>query len=304
MNIIKLESKYYDKWNEFYYKNKWFWNTTHWMEYIKNSKFETEYKNHSFFIEQNKQIIDIVYLIQENDKLISTGFNDNKKILEEINRIALENNIKYIQVNSDIKSYLNISGYTCILDLDNISPTKGHKSCIKKSKKYLEYEIMTETKQFMIDYFEIAGKVTRPEKTFELLEKWIKLGFGILLKAKYENDTAGYIYVLKCNNRAYYFMSATYTQYKQYNICHYLQSIVFEILKQEGIKYYELGDQDYNSLHFQPTEKEKNISKFKRGFGGHIAINHISEYFFSEEFFKETMNNRINIYIRSEYEND
>lgn len=304
MNIIKLESKYYDKWNEFCYKNKWFWHTTWNIQYILNSKLGTKFIDRSFFIEQNGQIVHVIPLIQENDKLISPGFNDNKKILEEVNKIALENSIKYIQVESDIKEYLNISSYTCILDLDNIHPTKGHKSCIKKAEKYLEYEIMTETKQFMIDYFEIAGKVTRPEKTFELLEKWIKLGFGILLKAKYENDTAGYIYILKYNNRAYYFMSSTYLQYKEYNVCHYLQSMVFKMLKQEGIVYYELGEQVYNSLHNQPTEKEKNISKFKRSFGGHIAINPISEYFFSEEFFKETMNNRINIYIRSEYEND
>jgi len=302
MNIIKLDSRYHDKWNEFCWENEWFWHTTYWLNYIKNSKFNANFKNHSFFIEQNSKIVNVVPLLQENNTLISSGFNDDKKILQEINRIAAENNIKRIQVNSDIKSYLNASRYTCILDLYGINMTKGHKSAIKKAEKYLDFEIVSGTHQFMEDYFEIAGKITRPEKTFKILEEWIKREFGILLKAKYKDKTAGYIYILMYRNKAYYFMSATYPEFKQYNVSHYLQSIAFDILRNRLIKYYELGNQVFNSLYEQPTEKEKNISKFKHGFGGEIIINPKSEYFFCPEFMKETYQKKIRDYLRSEYE--
>lgn len=302
MNIVKFDLEYYDKWNQFCFDNKWFWHTTYWMEYIQNSRFGVKYKNHSFFTEQDGKIIDVVHLIQENDKLISPGFNDNKKILQKINKIALENDIKNIQVNSDVKSYLNTSGYTCILDLDNIKPSKGHRSAIKKGEKYLKCEIVYETNEFKRDYFEIAGKVTRPEKIFELLEGWIKSGFGTLLKAKFEEKTAGYIYVIHYNNYAYYFMSATFLEFKEYNVSHYLQSIAFNMLRKKGIIRYELGEQVYNNLDTQPTEKELNISKFKRGFGGQILSNPASEYFFCPEYMEQTYKDRINNYIRREYE--
>ena len=302
MNIIKLNLEHYDKWDQFCFDNKWFFHTTYWMQYVQNSKFRVRYKNHSFFTEQDGKIIDVVPLIQENDKLISPGFSENKKILQEINKIALENDIKSIHVNSNIKSYLNTSGYTCVLDLDNMKPSKGHKSAIKKGEKYLKYDIVYEIDEFKKDYFEIAGKVTRPEKTFELLEEWIKLGFGILLKAKFEGKIAGYIYVIYYNNYAYYFMSATFPEFKEYNVSHYLQSIAFNILRKKGIMRYELGEQVYNNLNTQSTEKELNISKFKRSFGGNIILNPRSEYFFDKEEFERIYLERIKNYARSEYE--
>jgi len=274
-----------------------FFKTQEWLEYLLNSKIGVDIINHSFLMDGK-----FVPLVQEGQEFYSPGFDDDKKILQRVKDLAQQYNIKRIQVNSQIKSYLNISEYTCILGLDNIKLSKGHQSCIKKAKKYLTYEIMYGTKIFMYDYFKIAGKTTRPEKTFEILENWIDSGYGTLLKATYQGNTAGYIYILHYGDWAYYFMSATFDEYKQYNVSHYLQSVTFDILRQRGVKTYELGSQDYNSLIIQPTEKERNISLFKRGFGGQIIVNPISECFFDEQYFKETMLNRINSYIGAEYE--
>jgi len=273
-----------------------FWRTQYWLEYLLNSKNGVVFKDHSFFMNGK-----FVPLIQEYDEFYSPGFDDDKKILSAVKKLAQQHNIKRIQVNSQIKSYLNISGYTCILNLDNIKQSKGHKSAIKAAQKYLDYEIVTETSQFMQDYFKIAGKVTRPAKTFEILQKWIKIGYGTLLKATYQGNTAGYIYILHYNEWAYYFMSGTFKEYKQCNVGHYLQSAAFDILRQKGIKYYELGEQVYNSLYYCPTEKERNISLFKRGFGGEIVIKPRSEYFFDKDYFKQIMTDRIDKYVESEY---
>lgn len=272
-----------------------FWRSKHWLEYLLNSKIGTAYTDRSFYMDKT-----LVPLIQDGCELYSPGFDDDKAILEYVKELALQHGIKRIQVDSQIKSYLNISGYTCIIDPANISPSKGHKSAIKKGQKFLTYEIVTETGQFMRDYFEIAGRQTRPERTFELLGDWIKLGYGTLLRAKFEDKTAGYVYLLHYGDYAYYFMSGVYEQYKYLDVSHYLQSVAFDILRDKGVTRYELGDQAYNGLFYQPSEKERNISKFKRNFGGEIVIKPKSEYFFDAEYFRDTMQKRINGYINAE----
>jgi hypothetical protein len=271
-----------------------FWRTEHWLEYLLNSKIGTVYIDRSFYL-GNK----FVPLIQDGSELYSPGFDDDKEILQRVKEIALDNGIKRIQVDSQIKSYLNISGYTCIVDPFNIKPSKGHKSAIKTGQKHLEYEIVTrlsEFNHFMLDYYEIAGKQTRPKRTFLLLYFWAKDEYGALLKATYQDKTAGYAYILHYQGEAYYFMGGIFEQYKQYNVSHYLQSVAFESLRNKGIKTYELGDQVYDSLMYQPSEKERHISEFKRHFGGEIMIKAKSELFFCKNYFEEIMNQRIQAY--------
>ena len=139
MSFIKLSPEHHEKWNKFAFKNHWFFHSTYWIRYHMCSKFGVEFKDHSFFIENSRQITNIVPLIQEGDKLISPGFDEEREIMREVKRIALDNGIKHIQVDCDIKKYLNVQNYTCVLDLNNIKPTKGHKSAIKKAEQFLTY---------------------------------------------------------------------------------------------------------------------------------------------------------------------
>ena len=301
MKIIKLDSMYYDAWNEFCRQRTFFWHTTHWLSYLQHSKFGVEFTDHSFFIENNGKIAAIVPLVQEGDQLFSPGFEDRKEILQEVKRIAGENGIKRIRVNSDIKKCLDISGYTCVLDLGNIRPTKGHKSAIKKGEKYLAYRETADIDRFKDDYFRIAEKVTRPDKTFELLGQWLKQGYGTLLEAQFDGKTAGYTYILHWKYYAYYFMSCVEPEVRQNDVSHYLQAKAFEILRQKGVKQYELGEQAYNSLYCQPSEKERNISKFKRGFGGEIIRAPVSEYFFDGAYMRQVYEERLKNYLRSEF---
>jgi hypothetical protein len=273
-----------------------FWQTEEWLKYLLNSKIGVELKDHSFFID-NK----FVPLIQEGQEFYSPGFEDNKKILAAVKELALKHNIKRIQVDSQIKSYLNISGYTCILDLDNIKPSKGHKSAINKGNKYLRYIMNYDINDFKADYFKIAGKKTRPDKTFEILDKWRNEN-GILLTALLDGQVAGHIYVLYYKNWAYYFMGCTENEYKKYGVSHFLIWNAIELLRKLEIQFFEMGEQPQNNLYNCPTEKEKNIALFKRSFGGNIVNNPISEYFFDKDYFMKTMNKRLKKYIENEYE--
>jgi len=301
MNIKQLEPQYHEAWNTFCLDNNWFWHTTHWLDYQQNAQIGVEIKDHSFFMEQDGKIISIVPLVQDGNQLISTGFEDRKEILAEVNRIALENDIKRVQVNSDIKEYLSIDGYTCVLDLSDIKPTKGHRAAIKKGAAYLTYHETNDIWKFREDYFEVAGKVTRPRRTFELLGEWINLGYGLLLEALFEGKTAGYTYILCYKNRAYYFMSCVFPECRQYDVSHYLQSVAFDLLRRRGVSHYDLGEQVYDSLTCQPSDKERNISLFKRGFSSNIIRSPASEYFFCPSYMRQIYQERINNYIDAEY---
>ncbi len=268
-----------------------FWKTEHWKEYLLNSK-HAKITDWSF---------DDIILIQEGQELYSTGFPDDKDILNKIRRVALENSVRRIYTKDKIKTYLDVVNYTCILDLDNIRPTKGHKSAIKKGHKNLEFELNPAMYAFMKDYFRIAGKVTRPEKTFVILDEWIEQGFGTLLKALHQDNTAGYVYILHYLDEAYYFMSCIEPEYREFNVTHYLQDTAFELLRAKGVKTYELGEQVRNSLISQPTQKELNISHFKRNFGGSIVAQNESEYFFDKEYMEKTFIERIKAYCGAEY---
>jgi len=301
MKFVKLTEEHVQAWNDFCLENTWFWHTTHWQEYLQNSKIGVESKSHSFFIEQNGEMVGIVPLIQEGDQLVSPGFADRKEILQEVKRIALENGVKRIQIDCSIKGYLPIPGHTCIIDLSNISPTKGCRSAIKKAEKNLSCIDDYDINEYRNDYYRIAGKKTRPEITFDIMSNWVKQGYGTLLTATCGGAIAGHVFVVHWKDRAYYFASCAEPEFKEYNVGHYLQSKIFELLKKKGIKYYELGEIVYNTLFHQPTEKEYNISRFKKSFGGEVITNPRSEYFFDKLYFKEIMHDRINRYIDNEF---
>jgi hypothetical protein len=314
MNIIKLQG-HEEAWNQFCYDRAWFWHTTNWLQYIQNARFGVSYKNHSFFVTQESdrerhKVVGIVPLIQEDDQFTFQGGatpeyicrpEHEKAVLAEIKRLAQENGVKRIHIRGNVKGYLDASTYTCVLDLADVRPTKGHRAAIKKAEKCLGYREITDIDRFKDDYFRIAGKATRPDATFELLWQWIKQGYGTLLEAEFDELTAGYTYILHWRDYAYYFMSAEEPYFKRYNVSHFLQAKAFDILRQKGIKRYELGEQVYNTLHSQPTEKERNISLFKRGFGGQVIRSPASEYFFDADYCREVYAERLEKYIKGEY---
>jgi len=233
-----------------------FWQTEEWKEYLLNDG--TGYIDRSFFIDGK-----FVPLLQLRDEFYSPGFEDNKLTLLAIESAAERYGIKRIQVDSLIKSYLQIPSLTCVVDPFVVKTTKGHKSAIARGMKFLDFisvNTLSGISAFKDAYFEIAGKQTRPLKTFEILYNWIWDGYGTLLEATIAGETAGFAYIIHNEGYAYYFMSCAFDKYRDYCVTHYLQAVAFDILKDKNIHHYELGEQVYNSLFHQPSEKEMNIS--------------------------------------------
>lgn len=258
-----------------------------------------------------------------------------KFILEQVDRILEQYKIKKVEIsiaylNSNYIEkidkhnfftefgYIDNSTLTSIVDLNAgyeqvfKNFTKGHKSAIKKGRNNLTLEIVNSenvTKEliynFMNYYFEVAGKVTRPINTFDNIYEWIKNDFGVLFKAIYNNVSCGYSFFSVYKDTANYAMACKDKMYEQFNISHFLQEEAIKYLQNDGIKYLEIGIQDFGDTLFNfPTEKDINISTFKRGFGGFIIPVFRAEKFYSEDAFKECYGERINRYMERNFKNN
>lgn len=255
-----------------------------------------------------------------------------KFILEKLDEIAYQNNVKKISfyvaylsnkyINKLDKynyflqyGYLDVSSLTCILDLKLTEAeifknfTKGHKADINKSKKYLSVETINsenlskdQVVDFMEYYFKIAGKKTRPTSTFDNIYKWVKEDSGVLFKATCNNEVCGYSFYSYYKDTAYYYMSCKDNNLDNFKISHYLQWEAIKYLKNCGIKFLELGIQDFkDTMNNFPSQKDVNISKFKRGFGGFIIPVYKAEKFYSLDAFKKCYEERTNQYIKRNY---
>ena len=117
--------------------------------------------------------------------------------------------------------------------------------------------------------------MTRSEKTWDLQDKWIKKGNGIIIIAFLEDRPVGGIYTLLYKNGAYYGISANHPDYKYLPISHSIQWEMIKWLRYNRYKYYELGYQYFSPQPYSnPTQKEIEISLFKRHFGGYTLIHY------------------------------
>lgn len=264
----------------------------------------------------------------------STASKLKKIIFDNIDKIAYENKanklIMYVPylsnkyINQIQKynyllqyGYLDISDLTCVLNLCfsekelfcNFS--KGHKSDVKKAEKNLQLQIIDKTNvskeqiyDFMNYYYKIAGKRTRPIDTFDSIYRWIKNDYGVLLKANYNEYVCGYSLFIIYKDTSYYAMACKDKNYSEFNISHFLQWEAIKYLKNKGILYLEIGTQYFNdTLNNFPSEKDKNISKFKRGFGGVIIPVLKAEKFYDKNEFIKCYEERVHTYAERNFPN-
>jgi hypothetical protein len=185
--------------------------------------------------------------------------------------------------------------------------TENHKRAIKKSARFLRIDLFDHKnisqevfKEFQSFYFKVAGKVTRPEKTFELLFYYLCHDMGVMGRAVHEGRPVGYVVAIYYKNDAYYLMGANELDFAICPVGHIVHWKLIQYLKAKGIAHYELGLQQFSSLlHDSPSEKQISISRFKRGFGGVTLPYFLGEKFYSCDYLRRVWNNRIEKYISS-----
>lgn len=152
----------------------------------------------------------------------------------------------------------------------------GHKATINQAIKngikikIFDYTNITEDvwNEFLKAHKTTESRKNRDPKCWEIMLEFIKRGEGFLAGALYENEWVAFAHFLTYEDRAYYAMGNIKEGFRGFRPSHLIQWEAMKYMKKKGIDFYEIGT-DY--IGQAPTEKEVNISKFKRGFGGFVA---------------------------------
>lgn len=183
-------------------------------------------------------------------------------------------------------NYMDNSSLTQLIDLRKeekelyADVRKGHKSDIKKGdKKYTvdiyDRETITgeEIEWYRRIYEADAGKVTRNSQLYLYYLRFIQAGMGVLAIARLQDEPVAVMIVTFFHKTAYY------SSYGELTDClegvpagHSMQWRMIRYLKSIGIESYEIGEQVFGDTHYSsPEQKLKDISRFKRGFGGYTV---------------------------------
>ncbi|MCP4370271.1 MAG: hypothetical protein GY797_19475 [Deltaproteobacteria bacterium] len=115
-----------------------------------------------------------------------------------------------------------------------------------------------------------AGRVTRPIETFNIQHEQVKSDKGILIGVKFNGEYKAFAHFLHNNKGAYY---GSYAEDPDIQgvvpLGHLIIWKAIEYYKLREFNVLEIGLQQFGFQIFDnPSEKEIDIAKFKRGFGG------------------------------------
>ena len=191
----------------------------------------------------------------------------------------------------------NISLNTQILLLDKNKDLiwneikKSHRNEIKSGKKLFKFikdEPYSKDTKYFFEFkklhFLAAGRMTRSEKTWDLQRQWKEKGNAIIILAYMDDKPVGGIFTMLYKDCAYYGVSANHPDYEKYSISHSIQWEIIKWLQKNRFKCYELGLQLFSDQPYShPSQKEIDISLFKRHFGGYT----VSYYMGKKVFLKK-----------------
>jgi len=138
-----------------------------------------------------------------------------------------------------------------------------------------------------------AGEQTRPQQTFDLMYEWIQDGFAVLVGAEHDGDFVEFAYFLREKDNVYYSSAASDPDVTGLSSGHLVQWRAIEWMHEEGCEYYEVGHQYYGpQVSSESTAKERDISFYKRGFGGFDVPLFRGEKFYDRGYFEEAYRER------------
>jgi len=251
-----------------------------------------------------------------------------KLVFDHINYLAKDNKAKRIRMRFVVLNpsfietkeqrynylvkfdYLDNSLNTQVMDLrSSLKELKGeirhgHDADINRASKILTAEIFDSfniSKEIFGGYLRLhhkdAGRMKRTEMTFEMMYDWLKEGNAFLVGAKKEGKFVGFSYFFIFKNNVYYGSACNDSGFRNIPIAHFIQWKAIEWMKKKEYKFYEIGWQHYcNTLQNFPTEKDKSIARFKRGFGGFTVPLFRAEKYYDKNYFFKIYNSRVKEY--------
>ncbi|PIR74183.1 MAG: hypothetical protein COU35_03945 [Candidatus Magasanikbacteria bacterium CG10_big_fil_rev_8_21_14_0_10_47_10] len=180
----------------------------------------------------------------------------------------------------------------------------GHQYDLKRGEKVLRTEIFDAsvlTRDIYVQYENLhekaAGRKTRSSLTFDMMENFIRDRNAFLIGAKQGENWVGFAYFYIYNKHAYLGSACNDPDASTLPIAHCIQWAAIEYMHRQQVSSYEVGWQDYGpTLLSVPSQKEIDISKFKRGFGGEPVTVFAGEKYYDKEYFLEVYTDRMNAY--------
>jgi hypothetical protein len=165
---------------------------------------------------------------------------------------------------------------------------KGHRYDIRRAEKVCEtvfWDQSTITPDVFARYQQLhckdAGRVTRSQRSFDIMFGWIQAGHAVLAEAIRGGSSVAFALITLFSDGAFYGSGCKDPETLDLNASHMLQWETMLWLKGAGCKYYDMGLQYLGpQWSHVPSDKEANISKYKRGFGGVTIPVHTGEFFY------------------------
>lgn len=159
---------------------------------------------------------------------------------------------------------------------------KSYRGEIKWGLKNLELSIINASnvsdvyiEEFRILHCDVAGRETRPKETWDIQRDMIASGEAFAVLGRLDKRLVTAALFLHSSKSCYYGVSASDRSMFDKPLSHVVIWTGIHQAKAVGCKRIELGGQFYpNQLQggVEPSQKEINIGRFKRGFGGETFV--------------------------------
>jgi hypothetical protein len=234
-------------------------------------------KNEKKFNYFGKEIIIPDYLLK--------NYSLKKKVYQYFYSLILDYKIKGCSVLINLlddNSHINLKNkkiinemYVNLKEPENIILKKfsqRHRTTLNKNYDDINYEIIDHTNysgqitEMKKMHIEISKKESRSNETWIINEQMIKNDNGFLIKINNKHKCIGYYFFFYDNLTSVYFSSVTYREYfKIYKNLGHKAIWNAVIYSKKKSQYFFLG---WENLNEPETDKEKNITLFKKGFCG------------------------------------
>jgi len=205
---------------------------------------------------------------------------------------------------------LRVSGETLSAGLSQYQRKHIRRSS-KKGIRIAEYNSSTEKNGEIFNLYQqahikSAGKMTRPQRSFDVMLEAVNNGSAALFVAFAEDIAISFLYCGEFHKFAFGWSQVNLDEFeKMYSPRHLLEWEAMMAYKKRGFCFYELGTfWGGPQLYKIPTSKELSIAEFKRRYGGLWLPELCFERFFDKELYCQVHQSRLDNFMSSGYFNE
>jgi len=183
--------------------------------------------------------------------------------------------------------------------------SKYHRKHLKKAVKFGQVvevvdkacsneHIQSVFSDYQRAHFEAAGRMTRPQASFDAMRDLIGPGKGALFVNRMDGTPISYLFCGAWAGIAFGWSQANIGSYEEYSPRHLLEWQAILYYKSQGFKYYELGLRYSNGQVAEwCNDKLLNIGFFKERYGGQLSPEVQFERFLDKRIFSMVWSKRL-----------